>query len=103
FYDLLTFQFDRHGGGFVVEIARCLPGGIERPTGRVEADKARAWDRHPSNRKRIQPRQGGGTDAWFRFEQQERTDVANTALRALNYLTIWNDVSPLGSETPYRK
>jgi hypothetical protein len=102
FYDLLTFQFDKHGGGFAVELARCLPSGIERPMGHIEAGKARAWDRHPTYRKRIQPRPGGGADTWFRYDCEEPADVARATLRALSDATIWNDVSPYGSETPYR-
>jgi uncharacterized protein DUF4304 len=104
FYDLMTFQFDKHGGGFVVEIARCLPSGIERRTGHVQAGKARACDRHPNYRKRIKPRQGAGTDAWFRYDQEEApAEVARAALRALSNPTIWDDVSPFGSETPFRR
>jgi hypothetical protein len=101
FYDLMTFQFDRHGDGFLVEIARCLPTGIDHPIGHVEAGKARAWDRHPNYRKRIQARLGAGTDAWFRYDQGQPTDVAKAALRALTDPIIWNDVSPFGSETPF--
>jgi hypothetical protein len=26
--NLMTFQFDRHGGGFVIEIANCNPEGF---------------------------------------------------------------------------
>jgi Domain of unknown function (DUF4304) len=26
--DLLTVQFDRHGGGFVIEISKCPPEGL---------------------------------------------------------------------------
>ena len=102
FYDLLTFQFDKYGGGFVVEIARCLPSGIESPLGHIAAEKARASDRHPNYRKRIQPRPGGGVDAWFRYDRDEPADVARAALHALSDPTIWNGVSPFGSETPYR-
>ena len=103
-YDLVTFQFDRHGGGFVVEIARCLPSGIEHPTGHVQAGKARAWDRHPNHRKRIKPRHGAGTDTWFRYDgEEEPAEVARAALLALSDPTIWDDVSPLGSDTPYGK
>jgi hypothetical protein len=103
FYDLMTFQFDKHGGGFVVEIARCLPSGIEHPAGHIVAGKARAWDRHPNHRKRIQQRDGGGADAWFRYDQAKPVDVATTAVRTLSDPTIWNDVSPLGGETPYSR
>jgi hypothetical protein len=103
FFDLMTFQFDQHGGGFVVELARCLPTGIDHPTGYVEATKARACDRHPNHRKRIQARPGAGTDAWFRYDHGQPSDVAKATLRALSDPTIWDNVSSLGSETPFHK
>src|SRR4051794_5602597 len=31
--DLLTFQFDRNGGGFVIEVARCPLEGVPPPWG----------------------------------------------------------------------
>jgi hypothetical protein len=103
-FDLVTFQFDRQGGGFVIEIARCLPIGIDRsPTIYIEATKARAWDRHPNYRKRIQPKKGGGSDSWFRFDREDPVDVAKSALVRLRDPNIWNDVSPTGTEHPYAK
>jgi hypothetical protein len=104
FFDLMTFQFDRHGGGFVVEIARCPLTGIDRPSlGHLEARKAKAWDRHPNYRKRIQPKQGGGVDSWFRFDREDPADVASSALLLLSDSNIWKDISPTGSESPYAR
>jgi Domain of unknown function (DUF4304) len=57
--DLLTFQFDRHGGGLVIEIAQSPLEGITTHWRRaIPANKVRAWDLHPDQRRRIQPREG---------------------------------------------
>lgn len=73
--DLFTFQFDRNGGGFVVEIGRCEPTGFTTHWGKqIPAKKVTAWDLPPKQRARIQPVVGSGTDAWFRFDGNE-TDV----------------------------
>jgi hypothetical protein len=67
--DLLTFQFDKWGGGFVVEISKCpLDGFTMRWGERIPPNKVTAHHLHPDQRKRIQPRDGSGTDSWFRFD-----------------------------------
>ena len=67
--ELLSFQFDKWGGGFVVEISKCDPGGFKMPWGEiVPPNKVTAQHPHPDKRLRIQPREGSGTDAWFRFD-----------------------------------
>ncbi len=69
--DLLTFQFDRNGGGFVIEISRCPPGGITTSWGKeIPPAKVTAQDLHPDERQRLQPFGGGGTDSWFRYDSR---------------------------------
>jgi hypothetical protein len=69
--DLLSFQFDKWGGGFVIEISRCAGSGITTHWGeRIPPDKVRAIDSHPDQRHRVQPGKGGSTDDWFRFDQK---------------------------------
>jgi hypothetical protein len=52
--DLLTVQFDRHGGGFVVELAQCGPEGITTHWGKIiPARKVTAHDLHPRQRHRL--------------------------------------------------
>jgi len=59
--DLLTFQHDKWGRGFVLEIARATAEGVTRHWGEViSANKITAHDLHPSERKRIKPREGPG-------------------------------------------
>jgi len=67
--DLLTFQFDKWGGGFVIEISRCSDKGVTTHSGeQIPPNKVTAWDLHPDKRQRIQPREGSGTEDWFRFD-----------------------------------
>ena len=68
--DLFTFQFDKHGGGFVIEIGRCQPGGFTTHWGlQIPPEKVRAWDLPPKQRARIKAKEGSGTDSWFRFDE----------------------------------
>lgn len=67
--DLLTFQFDRYGGGFVIEISKCAPTGVITPWGQpIAPSKVTAYDLHPAERLRLKPKEGSGTDAWFRYD-----------------------------------
>ncbi len=67
--DLLTFQFDKWGGGFVVEVTRGEVGGFTTYWGKhIPANKLKAWDLDLKHRDRLQPREGGGTDSWFRYD-----------------------------------
>ena len=69
--DLLTFQFDRNGGGFVIEISKCPPDGITTAWGEdIPGTKVTAWDTHPNDRLRLQPGHDGTTKDWFRFDQR---------------------------------
>lgn len=82
--DLLTFQFDINGGGFLMEISRCSVGGITTHWGKyIPASKVRAWDIHPDHRLRITPREGSGTDSWFRYDSGRYDEVANEVLAKL--------------------
>jgi len=65
--DLLTFQFDHWGGGFVIEIARSPSDGVTMHWGaKVSPSKVTAHDL--DERHRLQPRSGSGRDDWFRFD-----------------------------------
>jgi hypothetical protein len=67
--DLFAFQFDRRGGGFIIEIGRYQSEGFTTHWGKhIPPDKVRAWDLPPTQRARIQPGAGLGTDSWFRFD-----------------------------------
>jgi len=68
--DLLTFQFDKWGGGFIIEISSCAPEGFTTHWGlHISPNKVRASDIHPDHRVRLRPREGSSTADWFRFDQ----------------------------------
>lgn len=88
--DVLTFQFDRYGGGFVIEVARCSQDGFVTAWGKeIPANKVTAWDLPSSWRHRIQPQAGGGTDSWFRFENGKVLEAASAVLSLLPTVAAW--------------
>jgi hypothetical protein len=80
--DLLSFQFDKWGGGFCVEVACCPATAPVDWTGRRVA-AARITAQHLRERVRLGPRLGG--DHWFRYDgsaDAERfTALASEVLR----------------------
>jgi hypothetical protein len=71
--NLLTFQFDRHGGGFVIELANCNSTGYKTALGRpTPPSKLTAHDFN--TRKRIQSNMhengDSSTDDWFRYDKK---------------------------------
>jgi hypothetical protein len=91
--DLITFQFDRHGGGLVVEIGRCPADGLTTYWGKhIAADAARAWGLDSKSRTRIQARPGSGTEDWFRFDSQSPQVAASQVLTALEAPHLWDEV-----------
>jgi hypothetical protein len=80
----LTFQFDRHGGGFVVEMGSCGADGITLHWGKqVPPSKVTALDLNPSNRSRLKPPETPGTDYWFRFDAGDYDAVAQRVTECL--------------------
>ena len=76
--DLVTFQFDHYGGGFVVEIAKCPPGKFETALGeQIAPNKLTAHHLHPSQRRRLGA-PDAGQDHWFRYDGakgRQRQDI----------------------------
>jgi hypothetical protein len=67
--DLLTFQFDKWGGGFVIEISKCPPDGIQAMTNEhIPPTKVTAWHMHPTERFRLQPGPENSPAGWFRYD-----------------------------------
>lgn len=81
--DLLTVQFDRYGGAFVVEIARCDTAGVTTSWGKhIPANKATAHDVRTRHRLGAP---GPETDGrWFRFD--DGTPVIAVAESLLGYM-----------------
>lgn len=88
--ELVTFQFDKWGGGFVIEIARASSGGFVTTWGKeIPPNKVTTWDLPSSWRHRIKPRQGSGTDAWFRFEGGRSELAAKEVMGQLVEIEEW--------------
>jgi len=86
YVELLTFQFDVNGGGFVIDRSRCGVGGVTTSEGRyISASEVKPWDLDPFDRLKIKPRAGSGTDSWFRYESGEYDSVANEVLVKLPF------------------
>ena len=67
---LLTFQFDKWGGGFVVEIATCPPVGFTTHWGEhIPPTKIRAWD--INHRLRLGAPDENSDGHWFRYGRGE--------------------------------
>ena len=70
--NLLTFQFDRNGGVFVIEIANCKPNGFTTSWGQeIKPNKLTAHDLN--KRERIQSNMttpNSSTDDWFRYDKK---------------------------------
>lgn len=66
--DLLSVQFDKWGGGFVVEISRAPQGDFQTPWGEtVEPRRLTAHHLPPDERLRLGAKVGG--DHWFRYDR----------------------------------
>jgi hypothetical protein len=92
--DLLTFQFDKYGGGFIIEIARCLPDGILNGQGDyISLSKARTWHIDPPHRRRLAP-YGPSPRGWFRFDRDPPQKVATQVITELSNDAIWDDLGP---------
>ena len=87
--DLLTVQFDRWGGGFVVEIAKCDPEGVTTHWGKkIPPNKVSAWD--VGKRYRLGSPFTAEGDHWFRFDDGTPVDaVARSVLVYLNEADRW--------------
>ena len=93
--DLITFQFDRSGGGFVIEIARCPLDGIVTDWDEViPGSKVRAWD--VTNRVRIGPPDASDTDYWFRYDTYPISQIIRCKDELLKNEDLWRALAPLG-------
>ena len=86
--DLITFQFDKYGGGFTVEVAVSPLEGVTLAWGEhVPAAKVVVRHLHPNGRIRLGAPMGG--DHWFRYDNKggSTTRFADTAREVLPYLS----------------
>jgi hypothetical protein len=74
--DLLTIQFDQHGGGFIVEISRCGPEGVTTSWGKhIPASRVTAHDLHPDKRHRLGSPGPNVDGRWYRFDNGSQPDL----------------------------
>jgi hypothetical protein len=102
--DLLSFQFDRYGGGFCVEIARCPPGGVVTSEDQIILPaKLKVWDLNPSRRRRIVVCETGGKADWFRFDRQPPHELSLMLLERLEAPNLWDGLGPYGLPNEQRR
>ena len=89
--DLLTVQFDRHGGGFIVEIARCELHGTTTHWGKhIPPSEVSAHNLHPDRRHRLGSPGPGQDGHWFRFDDGSRAEsVAEDLVARLAEADSW--------------
>jgi hypothetical protein len=64
----MTFQFDKWGGGFIVEISKCSTDGVTTSWGeKIPPHKVTAHDLNPGDRHRLGC-EGPGTEHWYRYD-----------------------------------
>ena len=77
--NLLTFQFDQDGGGFIIELANWNEPEFKTHWGEIiKLNKLRAHDLH--ERKRIYPNtltEENGKDSWFRYDKKSFLNFGN--------------------------
>jgi len=65
---LLSFQFNKYGGSFVVEVGRCPSQGLVRLGQQMPAEEVTVFHLHPDERIRL-GRKRSETDHWFHFDR----------------------------------
>lgn len=87
---LLTFQFDKWGGGFAVELACCSAEGVTMYWGeKVPANKVTVH--HVNTRYRLGARDIN-SDHWFRYDEAESNQYKSAVdelLKELNNIDAW--------------
>ena len=88
--DLVTFQFDKWGGGFVVEVAKCAADGFTTPWGeKIAPGEVKAHDLHPNARLRLGAK-GPEADHWFRYDAGATAEgVAQEVVSCLEEAETW--------------
>ena len=85
--DVLTFQFDKWGGGFIIEIGSGTPEGTILPWGEVvPATKLTAHDLYGSDRARLSSGPKTKTGKWFRYDDNTQESFEAAADEVLNLL-----------------
>jgi uncharacterized protein DUF4304 len=79
---LVSFQFNKYGGSFVVEVGRCSAQGLEKLGRQIPPTEVTVFHLHPAERIRL----GKGpseSDHWFHFDGGIPWDRYNRAAKAV--------------------
>lgn len=93
--DLLTFQFDKYGGGFIIELAFAKNESFKTHWGKeIPSNKLTAHDLN--NRVRIHPvgfLENSSTDDWFRYDKSKSQhifqEISEQVLNSLNVIETY--------------
>ncbi|WP_214742485.1 DUF4304 domain-containing protein [Exiguobacterium sp. s48] len=70
--DLVTFQFNRHGGSFIVELAQAPPSGFQTYWGeQISPQKMTAHDIDVDARRRLGSHSSDEDGIWFFYESAQ--------------------------------
>ena len=88
YIDLITFQFNRYGGSFVVELAICPADGVTTSWGEeIPPNKVTAHD--VSERHRLSENENDPAFDWFVYEEaKSKEDYDIVATKVKNLLRI---------------
>lgn len=95
--DVLTFQFNRYGGKFVVEMARLPSEGIAVHGAHVPPSKMRSYHGRQRHRLGSDLRSNWG-DQWFAFAHREPSLVAKEVCAELDKPELWRFIDTLDQE-----
>lgn len=95
--DLITFQFNRHGGSFVVELAVCPADGVTMSWGeKIPPNKVTAHD--VNDRYRLSENPNDPDARWFNYEaakNQEDYDLVAKKVKNLLHVSDPNWIKSL--------
>lgn len=66
-FEFLSFQFNRHGGSFILECGSILSQDLPEFASGIPFDKLNYGYTHPNNRLRIKPDGATREDFWFNY------------------------------------
>ena len=88
--DLITFKFDRSGGGLFVEVSQCGVRGTTTRNGDVVEPRAvKVWDMQHGQIFRLQNPGGWDEDTWLRFDSGQFAHCARQVLECLPKAEEW--------------
>lgn len=79
-FEFVSFQFNRHGGSFVLECGFATPHDLPDFAKKLQFEKLTSGNAHPDNRLRITPKTSVTEDFWFAYSEfKEEKQFENLA------------------------